>query len=258
MELQKAFKHSYLSELKDYVYAETSLSLYSNDEFEIDNSQLKRIAGVYEPQELSDKMLIATDDDFKAARTLFEAYKDITPLVAINEEFWAYLTHTILFKYTQTRWPKVKEPDCTSQYIIDHWFLDQPNKVLRNSGASLWWSIHNTIDTTRSNKYELSEILFKNYTLRTVTFGSYLLIRHREAMIGILSFLKDHNSILNNNMEDKCRFIFKYFNRIGAVKQLSYLDRDFFYNTCEKIKDKIFSITCREDLADESLYNDIL
>ena len=257
MELQKAFKHTYLAEMKDRLMSGTSLPLYSANEFVLDNPQLKRIVGIYPPDGLSDRMLQAADNDFEAAVILYEAYQNITPITAISEEFWAYLTHTSLYQYTQNRWPKVKEPDCTSQYVLDHWFLDQPGRALRNSGASLWWSIHNTIDSTRKNKYELSEILFKNYTLRVVNFGSYQLIRHREAMIGILQFLKDNPIILNNNLEVRNRFIFKYFNRLGAVKQLAYLDRDYFYNTCVNIKDKILSITSYEDLEDNSLYNEI-
>ena len=91
-----------------------------------------------------------------------------------------------------------------------------------------------------------------NYTLRVVTSGSYPLIRHREAMIGILSFLKDNPTITKNAFEFRGQFLLKYFNRIGAVKQFAYL------KTCEKLTDKILQVTKREQLTDESLYNDVV
>ena len=77
-------------------------------------------------------------------------------------------------------------------------------------------------------------------------------------MIGILSFLKDNPIITKSAFEFRGQFLLKYFNRIGAVKQLAYLKRDYFYQTCERLKDKILKVTKREQLTDESLYNDVI
>lgn len=257
MQLQKTFRESYMKTLRDAVKSGVAVPLYSADQFDIDESNVKRLANVYAPETLVDKLAETYDDDFKSAIAVYEAYKDISPLLASNEAFWAYLTHVDLYAYSQKRWPKVKEEDCSSDYILDHWFVG-PNGLLRNAIAALWWSVYNTVDDTRENKYELTEVLFKNYTLRVVTFGSYQLIRHREAMIGILSFLKDNPSITANSFDIRGRFISKYFNRLGAVKQLAYLKRDFFYNTCVGLRDKILCVNKVEQLTDESLYNDIV
>lgn len=256
MQLQKTFKESYMKTLRDAVKSGVAIPLYKEDSFEVDASQVKRLANVYAPEGLAEKLNEIWDDDFKAAIAIYEAYKNISPLLASNEAFWAYLTHVDLFSYAQKRWPKVKDNDCSSEYIIDHWFLGT-NGLLRNAIASMWWSVYNTIDEDRENRYELSEILFKNYTLRVITFGSYVLIRHREAMIGILSFLKDNPEVINTAFEIRGRFISKYFNRLGAVKQLAYMKRDFFYEICTTMKDKIISVTKLEQLSDESLYNDL-
>ena len=242
--------------LRDAVKSEVAIPLYKADYFEVDPNQVKRLANVYAPEGLKEKLEIIGDNEFQSAIAIYEAYKNISPLLASNEAFWAYLTHVDLFSYAQKRWPKVKEEDCSSEYILDHWFVGS-NGLLRNAIASLWWSVYNTVDEERENKYELTEILFKNYTLRVVNFGAYLLIRHREAMIGILSFLKDNPEVMNTAFEIRGRFISKYFNRLGAVKQLAYLTRDFFYDVCTTMKDKIMSVTKLEQLSDESLYNDI-
>ncbi len=255
MELQKTFKESYMKSLRDAVKSGVNVPLYSKEAFEIDSTQVKKLANVYKPEGLKEKLGNVWEDDFQSAVAIYEAYEQISPLLASNEAFWAYLTHVDLFEYAQKRWPKVKERCCNAEYILDHWFVGA-NGILRNAIASMWWSVFNTVDKERDNKYELTEVLFKNYTLRVVTFGSYQLIRHKEAMIGILSFLKDNPDITSNAMEYRGRFIAKYFNRLGAVKQLSYLNRDFFYVVCEKMKEKILSITKISQLYDESLYND--
>lgn len=256
MELQKTFKDTFVKYLKDNIKTGKSINLYSADEFEIDSSQVKRLAGIYTPENLKEKLADCYDDDLKSAIIVFEAYKDISPLLASNEAFWVYITHTSMFNYTQRRWPKVLDGSATVNYIIDHWFIGGQG-LMRNAAASLWWSVHNTIDETRKDKYELTSILFKNYTLRTNTLGISTLIRHKEAMIGILDFLLKNPSITQNYFEPRGTFISKYFNRLGAVKQLSYLDREYFTQKCENIKDKILSVTSRDQVVnDDTLYID--
>lgn len=173
MELQKTFKDSYITTLKDQVKSGVAIPLYGQDAFEVDETQVKRLAAVYAPEGLREKMLQYVNDDFMGAKTLYEAYSNISPLLASNESFWAYLTHTTLFKYMQQRWSNVLDGTSTSNYILDHWFVSSQG-LIRNALANLWWNIHNTIDSTREDPYELSEIVFKNYTLRTmlVTAGA--------------------------------------------------------------------------------------
>ena len=256
MELQKTFKESYMKTLRDAVKSGETIPLYAGDAYEVDATQVKRLANVYAPEGLMDKLNEVWEDDFQSAIAIYEAYKNISPLLASNEAFWAYLTHVDLFEYAQKRWPKVKEDNCGADYIIDHWFVGSQG-LLRNAAASAWWSVYNTIDEKRQNKYELTEMFFKNYTLRVTALGPTQLIRHREAMIGILSFLLDNPEVTKNAFEYRGQFMTKYFNRLGAVKQLAYLKRDYFYNTCERLKDKILSVTTRAQLTDESLYNDV-
>ena len=257
MELQKTFKESYMKTLRDAVNSEITIPIYGKETFEIDTTQVKRLANVYAPVGLAEKLNEVYEDDFKSAVAIFEAYEKISPLLASNEAFWAYLTHVDLFSYAQNRWPKVKEKNCGSEYILDHWFISG-NGPLRNAIASMWWSVYNTVDTTRENKYELTEILFKNYTFRVNGFGASFLMRHKEAMIGVLSFLFDNPVIINNALDERGRYISKYFNRLGAVKQLAFLNRDFFYTKCEHLKSRILSVKSRQQIADESLYNDLV
>lgn len=256
LQLQKTFKESYMKTLRDAVKSGEALPLYRGDSFAIDEIQVKRLANVYAPEGLENKLIPTSDGDFESGVAVYEAYRNISPLLASNEAFWVYITHTTLYNYAQKRWPKVLDGSASSDYIIDHWFIGSQG-ILRNVAAALWWGVYLTVDEESSNKYELTEILFRNYTLRVVTLGSYTLIRHRQAMFGILEFLKENPDITQRGFEHKGQFITKYFNRLGSSKQLVYMDKDFFYNTLEKIKDRILSITTREDINNDMLYNDI-
>ena len=244
-QLQRTFKESYLLELKDAVKANTAVSLYGKPTFNIDETKTARLANVYEPDGLAERL--DPLNDFKSAVALYEAYKDISPLVATSEAFWAYLTHTSLFNYTQKRWPDVFMQTTMPSYVLDHWFISGQG-ILRNAAAALWWGAYLTVDDSRENKYELTEILFSNYSFRINTFGGSLLIRHREAMIGVLGFLRDNIDIFKGQLEYRGRFIARYFNRLGAVKQLASLDREFFRTECERIKDTLLKINSRSDL----------
>lgn len=254
LQLQKTFKESYMKTLRDNVRSGDSLSLYGNEKFDIDETQIKRLANVYAPDGLSEKLADVGDNDFLSAVAVYEAYSKISPLLASNETFWAYLTHTTMFNYTQKRWPKVLDNTASPEYILSHWFVGSQG-ILRNAAAALWWGVSITVDESRDNKYELTEILFKNYTMRVNTFGSSLLIRHKEAMKGILSFLHDNPDVMEKS-EPRCLFITKYFNRLGSSKQLTYMNSDFFYDTLLKLKDKILLIDTREETNEDYLYDD--
>src|SRR5574344_230965 len=250
LQLQKTFKESYMKTLRDAVKSGEALPLYSNESFTIDETQVKRLANVYAPVGLEDKLIPTSDGDFESAVAVYEAYNNISTLLASSETFWAYITHTVMFNYAQKRWPNIDN----DVNILDHWFVG-PHGILRNAAAALWWGVYSTIDNNRADKYELTRILFKNYTMRVNTFGASLLIRHKEAMIGILSFLHDNPDIMQKS-EPRCLFISKYFNRLGSSKQLVYMDITFFYNKLQKINSKIMLVNTREETNNDYLYND--
>ena len=116
--------------------------------------------------------------------------------------------------------------------ILNH-FTIKAHGLMRQGLGGLWWLVHLTSDPDRDNPYELTEILFKNYTLRTVRFGVGRVIQHKEAALGILQYIKDHEDEIPS-MENVANGLASYFNKLGAIKQLTYMDRDFFYSEMEK------------------------
>ena len=256
MALQPVFKKGYIEYLKTHI----QVTDYLQEAFPVDRSQVVPLYGVPHPEGLADRVVANREGDFTTAVAIYEAYPNISPLFAQQDTLWVSLSHTELFEYLKHRWPILaKERDTEEKqvsFISDHWFRN-PRGLIRSALMGLWWAVYCTIDETREDKYELTRVLFSNYSFRTTYFGAYELFRHREAAIGILGFLLDNPDIFANGAENRGRFISRYFNQLGGVKQLSSLDRDFFRNECEHIKPKLLEITDREQVQNVDVLNSV-
>ena len=100
-----------------------------------------------------------------------------------------------------------------------------------------------------STKYDLTKIFFSNDGLRTRRLGTGHLGRNREALKGILSFMKDNPQIFNSGIENRMIWITRHFNLIGGSKPLSFLPYTFFYDELEKYKSHLESISKREQVT---------
>lgn len=168
-QLQKTFKDSFVKELMDGIKSGRTIEQYATQDFEIDDSKLKYISGLYTPIGLQDRMIAALKRDKRhgaeAAIELYKAYKDLNLRIASDESFWAYLCHTELKEFVQIEWPfeKAKNP---SNYVLDHYFFRMGYD--RNALASLWWGVYLSYDNEREERgedpYTLTRIFFKNYS----------------------------------------------------------------------------------------------
>ena len=227
MELQKVFKHSYMDELRKNIH----ISDYQGESFPYDPSKVKALANVYKPEGLLERL--DPEDDFTSAIEIFKAYDSMTPLLASLPDLWVYLAHVDLFPYVQKRHSDVFKTDITEEYIVDHWFKNKVS-LFRMVLPSAWWSVYLSVDNSRNNPYELTEILFRNQELRTNSFGPLTLIRHKEAMKGILEFLLEHQELLSDGMNMRAQYIRKLFNFIGGTKRLEFLPKEYFKSELEK------------------------
>ena len=198
--------------------------------FEVDKEKLAH---------MSDKGL----SNFECARLFYEAFPNLTPMLAAYEPFWIYWAHTELFDYLRNRWSNIvvnRDGDENTQeqqikYIQDYWFPDS-SKPVRSWLSGLWWSVYLTVDENNTDdKYRLTKVLFKQEDLRTRTFGTYLLFRHRPAARATLSFIYEHmDTTFSSSFQNKCRYMTKYLNYLGGSRQLSYMDEDFFTEMLNK------------------------
>lgn len=227
MALQKILTQSYIESVFEEVERGEGLDRFLQESFPYEEDKLLVTPQVKEPVGLPDRMVPTTEGDFLSAIALYDAYKSLKPLQAINAQFWESLALTDLFPYMQKRWNLAEAKDLRKS-VLNH-FTFKAHGMMRHGLAGLWWLVHLSIDEQRDNKYELTEFLFKNYTLRTVRFGVGKVIQHKEAAIGILQYIKDNETNIPS-LENVANGLTSYFNKLGAVKQLTFLDRDFFYN----------------------------
>lgn len=239
--LQKTFKEAYVKRLKEEIKTEDGLKKYTLDRFEYDERMVKYVANVYQPIGLLDS-LMQTTTDYEAAILLYEAYKGISPVLASTEQFWVYLCHVDLYPYAKKRWGN---EIMKFENIETHWFFGS-HGYIRNALASLWWSVYCSYDEKRENPYELTEILFRNYSFRTTWLK--IMLRTKESLLGILEFLKENPEIMESSFENRGRFIAKHINLLGGTKQLSYMNRNYIKTELYKIKPAILEVTTREDV----------
>lgn len=251
MSLQKVFKKGYMEQLRNNI----DYHNYLKDEFDYDKNQEIKLFGIEHPESLLDRMDPSRTGDFNSAIALYEAYPNLSPLLAQKDDLWVYLAHVDLYKYVKQRWPITFDDGIEIQsinnHIADHWFKNRNNHFLRGTFSGLWWDVYLTIDEERKDKYELTRKLMSNQELRTTSFGELPLIRHREAMIGVLEFLVEHPE-MENGMNAKARYIQKLFNTIGGYKVLAYMRRDFFKSELEKRYDSLMNVHDAQDLRGNS------
>lgn len=222
----------------------TLLSYYTQNEFKPDNS-FRLFTEQSEVQitneNLVNQMLSAfeqNETEFEVGKLLFENLK-LNPKQASDIGFWTYHNHHTFYQYIAKRWGDVwnEEKDVAnpSTYIVNHWIQSNSSQgeLIDYPISGLWWSFYLTVDESRTDKYELTRILFKNFSLRTKYFGQARFARHKPAIIGALEFIKENN-LEEKSLEQAGRAIYPYINLLGGIRPLSYFDKDWFKDKLKK------------------------
>lgn len=230
MELQRQFTTEYLTRIKNQLYKETGLSRYCGECFLVEEDAIVKIPGVYNAHVdlvISNPSKLAADD-FDNAVKFFKAYKSLSPIVAAQESFWAYLTHVEYFDYVKTRWQITDSTSVAS--IIDHFFVTSMLKIARNGLARLWWPVFLTYDETNNDPYHLTKIFFTN-TEVVQEMSESQFFTCKPLTQGILEFFEEHEEIkLTKAAIDK---VMSYYNKLGGVRQIAFEDKGFFKRTIE-------------------------
>ena len=101
---QSILTKPYIEKVFDEVTNGIGLERFLSDAFPFDEAFFLHTAQVRQPENLLSKMIPTTDGDFKSAVALYEAYKYLSPLQAIDSQLWESLSLTDLFPYMQKRW----------------------------------------------------------------------------------------------------------------------------------------------------------
>lgn len=232
MELQKQFSQEYLIKLKNQLGDPSFVSQYDAKAFPIEDSEenIVKIPGLYNKHVdliLSDK----PSDDFENSRRFFSAYKSMSPLIAAQESFWAYMTHVEYFDYAKARWPR-REGDNPMNHYKRHYFISgNMLKIALNAMGRLWWPAFLTYDENHQDPFHLTKILFKN-TQVVLSMTESQLFTCKPLTHGVLEYFEDHPDIIPT--KENIKSIMEYFNALGGVRQLAFEEKDFFKSTIEK------------------------
>lgn len=221
-ELQRTFSKEYTSIIKQAL-KDGHKERYLEEVFSVKdpNSCIYRLQGV----DHNHVELDADKSDFENAVDFYEANKDIPPFIAAEEAFWAYLTHIEYFSFVKKRW--AINHASKIETITKRFFYSGSN--MDNALSRLWWSAHLTVDDSSEDRYKYTRVLLQDGNSDLLqNLSKSKLFRHKEAVIGILKFFSEYKD--RTDFSKVNRYIIQRFNRIGGVRQLIYMDREYFYN----------------------------
>ncbi len=203
-------------------------------------------------------------NDFENTKRVYTALKEIPISVAIDERFWAYLTHTTFWEYMRARWPVEKGVKTKKEglsYLTEHYFFmaNKDRALIRNGLSRLWWYGYVSYDETREDPFELTEVL-----LEKLDIAQQLLERKysRNSQItkAILSQLlesKKNGDPFSFFTRLKFRPVMMHLNAVGGVTILDSLGvadiNNIVNEKLEQIKDSpLTDYVEAEDGAEES------
>ena len=176
--------------------------------------------------------ILRADSDFERGRLVFDTFSFLTRRQASDIDFWNYLAHNQLYPLVHKMWPEIHNPpnnSSTMSYIKNHWVMTKSSQaeLMDYPLSGLWWSFFMTVDESRTDKYELTKIFFKNLSFRTKSFGQSKIARHRDAVLAVLEFIQE-NGLHERNFEDNGLAIVPYLNLLGGIRPLGFFDKDWF------------------------------
>ena len=243
MEKQRIFTNRYASELRRNVEEKSDVSCYHMKEFPYDDTQVLVMQNRNKPEGLLERMLNA-NSDCEAAKELYLAYSDLSPLEAAYTPFWDYLSHIDLYQVVCKRWPEVFNETAgnPSTYILEHWF----GKDIMQCLSGWWWTVNMTVGD--DGGFSLTDFIFDRREDLRQNLGVSTLFRHKPFTRAVLAFLRDTPEITSEAQIPRSRFIIQHFNRLGAIKQLTYMDEEYFRKALIELKSSIMAVKSLQDL----------
>lgn len=239
--LQRTFSKEYTSILRQRVkQGKIENYLQGNFPVEEENNHVYRLQ-----QQMHHNVILDPEKtDFENAKLFFDAYKDLSPMIASEEAFWTYLAHVEYFEYVKARW-KIGE-NTSPESITDHFFVTSMIKVARNGLARLWWPMYMTYDEENtSDPYHLSKILYR-YTDTMQMLSESSLFSCRNLIHAILHFFEINTDIPKESWLQINRYIIRYYNSVGGVRKLIYLDEKYFEAELQRNKSLLVSLPPRK------------
>lgn len=143
-------------------------------------------------EDLPPLTLYSPKDDLENTRIVYNALRKLSPVQAMDERLWAYLTHATWWEYMTKRWENPNENQIRSRFFLKNRGI---SGLVLNGISRLWWFGHLTFDPSLDDPYSLTKVLLKSQDIQTGllqrTFG-----RSADVRRGALKFLDTHWSMI--------------------------------------------------------------
>ena len=177
-----------------------------------------------------------SDDDYENTKTIYTAMKDLSLAIAIDERFWAYLTHSTYWPYMIKRWPVDKSSaKKKEQFIREHYFFmtNKARALTRNGISRLWWFGRVSYDEKREDPFELTKVLLATQDVaQTLLERSFS--RNDTVTKSILTCLLERQKTNKGNPfnRENFRTVARTLNAAGGVASLDTLAEEDITQIC--------------------------
>ena len=96
--------------------------------------------------------------------------------------------------------------------------------------------------------FSLTDFIFNKREDLRQNLGVSTLFRHKPFTRAVLAFLRDTPEVTSEAQIPRSRFIIQHFNRLGAIKQLTYMDEEYFRKALNELKTNIMAVRSLQDL----------
>lgn len=166
--------------------------------------------------------------DRKNVEIVYEALKELSPMLAADERLWAGILFAQLWEYVQYR--RAQELDSGNERDILNSFLFMrgvKRSCFINCLSRLWWTGYLLYDLSKSDHYAAVDLICERaYSSRIVLFSSNNFVSNKNLALGVLDCIADRKA--EGQAIGRYHFVEanKYLNCIGGVSLLDTLSRD--------------------------------
>lgn len=237
---QKVFTKAYISKLSGELDDATANLIRSGNfiyDDDCDGVATTLETHIDAPENLGTEIMDMSLAD--AAIAIYKSFETLTPAEASKNYLWTYLALTDLYRFMMVQCKTAT----TVGAVKDNWFT---NDMMRHGLAKLWWMVYLTQDISKTDdveRYSLTRyFLADNHADLRLVLSQSALFRCTEFTKGILSYLKDNDSLFKDNFQPVGRYIVSYFNKKGGTVQLATLTWLDFYNETAALKPVLLSL----------------
>lgn len=180
--------------------------------------------------------------DRKNVEIVYEALKNLSPALALDERLWAGVLFSQLWKFVQYR----RADELASgdeRAVLNSFFFMRGIKrsCFINCLARLWWTGYLLYDPLKSDHYTAIDLICESaYASNIMLFSSNNFVSNKNLVLGVLDCIAERKA----RGEKIGRYHFveanKYLNCMGGISLLDTLSRDETKAIVDKRLDKMY------------------